>query len=224
MTSELVHEDPEPREIQPQFGYEVERVLPDRPPPPPPLTPDEVRALLDLVVAYTGRQPDVSMVQVWGTQAVLGRWTLAEATTAIHRWGRDRRPNDFLQPSDVTHTIRAERQDAALRAENERLRNLPPLTPDRLKTIREFAGSAFRSWVSLDDDTTVHPRGLHVPCEGDDASSGCGAQRGEGCRMPRGVRRRPRDGFVHASRMDRERAFVAENRRTSGIASDSPGV
>lgn len=104
-----------------RFGHPVERVRPDRPPAPPSLTADEVETIVDLVVAYTRRDPDRSMVQVWAAQSQIGRWTAAEAIRAIHLWGADRKQGEFLEPSDVTRLIRAERKDRAMRDEAARL-------------------------------------------------------------------------------------------------------
>lgn len=108
-----------------RYGYPVERVRPERPAPPPTMTAAEIEEVVKLVIAYTRREPDTALVQVWAAQSVLGRWTFEEATKAIHLWGANRGPNDFLEPSDVTRSIRADRQDRALRAEQARLEANP---------------------------------------------------------------------------------------------------
>lgn len=121
-----------------RHGHPVERIRPERPPQPDPLTADEVGHIVDLVVAYTRREPDTTMVQVWAAQSRIGRWTAAEAVDAIHRWGSTRGPSDFLEPSDVTRTIRADRADRAKRAEAERLMRVPELPPASRSRMNEL--------------------------------------------------------------------------------------
>lgn len=122
-----------------RYGKPVERVTPERPPPVPPLTVDEIEKLLDLVVAYTGREPDRTLVEVWAAQSAIGRWTFAEAARAIHLWGRDREPHHWLTPADVTRLIRAERQDRAMREEAARLEARPanPASAARIAEITQ---------------------------------------------------------------------------------------
>lgn len=77
------------------------------------LTEAEFKALIDLVVAYTGREPDKTLIETWATQAGIGRWAYPEAARAIHLWVATRKPQDFLEPSDITRAIRAVRNKAA---------------------------------------------------------------------------------------------------------------
>jgi hypothetical protein len=120
------------------YEQAVERIRPERPAQPAPLTAAEVGRIIDLVVAYTRREPDATMIQVWAAQSLIGRWTCAEAERAIHLWGANRQPGDFLEPGDVTRTIRADRQDRALRAEQKRLESGPPANPAAADRIREI--------------------------------------------------------------------------------------
>ncbi|CAA9365213.1 MAG: hypothetical protein AVDCRST_MAG68-5137 [uncultured Gemmatimonadetes bacterium] len=77
------------------------------------LTQDEFKEIIDLVVAYTGREPDKTLVQTWAAQAAIGKWTYPEASRAIHLWASRRGPNDFLEPANVTRTLKAVRSQAA---------------------------------------------------------------------------------------------------------------
>lgn len=136
-----------------RYGHPVERVIPDRPAPIPPLSPAEIEKIVDLVVAYTRRQPDATMVEVWAAQSVIGRWTFPEAARAIHLWGRDRQPGQWLEPSDVTRLVRAERQDRAMREEAARLAAIPadPAAAKRVEQItRELAARMGWSEESVD--------------------------------------------------------------------------
>ncbi len=76
------------------------------------------------------------------------------------------------------------------------------------------ARGAVAPLIRLDDETRVHPRGLHVPCSGDPESGdlGCRAVRGMGCRHPG---KREVLGFVHPSRMRAEIAYITA--RNPGI-------
>ncbi len=161
-----------------RYGHPVERVRPDRPTPLPTLTADEIKKVVDLVVAYTGREPDKTMIEVWATQSALGRWTFPEAARAIHLWGRDRSPNAFLEPSDVTRTIRAERQDRALREENERLRQ--PGDPVAAERVQQYV-TEIASKMGWDADGEPMNRGgfaLKVRCPH------CGVSPGARCVTP----------------------------------------
>jgi hypothetical protein len=174
-----------------RYGFPVERVRPERPPAPPPLTPAEIEQIVQLVVAYTRREPDTSMVQVWAAQSLLGRWTFDEAARAIHQWGANRGPNDFLEPAVVTRAIRAERQDRAMRE--------PIVHPDPIGQARltELLAGAFRS---INDDP-ADPGGaarrtaLSRPCPH------CGAQQSEPCSRP-GLAGRVRLSKIHPSRFE----------------------
>jgi hypothetical protein len=156
-----------------RYGNPVERVRPERPPQPRPLNADEIQALIDLVVAYTRREPDRTMVEVWATQSLLGRWTYPEAAQAIHRWGYNRAPDAFLEPSDVTRTIRADRQEAAQRAEQARLEALPA-DPAAVERVREIVGGiAARMGWPVDEVEQASPVPvLAVPCPHCLASAG----------------------------------------------------
>jgi hypothetical protein len=162
-----------------RYGYPVERVRPDRLAPPPPLAQEELGQLLDLVVAYTRREPDKTMVQVWATQSVLGRWTYAEAAQAIHLWGRDRGPSDFLEPSDVTRLIKSARQDKAMREEAARIARNPgdPAAAERIEQIvAEVAQN-----LGWDDDRQPGQTALKVGCPH------CGVPAGKRCVNNRGL-------------------------------------
>lgn len=91
----------------------------------PHLTQDDFQAIIDLVVAYTGREPDKTLVETWAAQAAIGKWTYPEASTAIHLWMSERTPRDFLEPSDITRKLRDVRRKAAATFE-------PPRIPDGL--------------------------------------------------------------------------------------------
>lgn len=82
-------------------------------PPVQCLTQEDLQEIIDLVVAYTGREPDKSLIQTWAAQSVIGRWSYPEASRAIHLWAANRGPNDFLEPADVTRTLKAIRSRAA---------------------------------------------------------------------------------------------------------------
>lgn len=147
-----------------RYGHPVERVTPERPPQPRPLSTDEIEGLLDLVVAYTRREPDKSMVQVWAAQSLLGRWTYDEAATAIHRWGYNRPENGFLEPSDVTRLIRADRQDAAQRAEQAWLESRPA-DPAAAERIRDIVNGLAAQMGWADDDSEAPAQSvLSVAC------------------------------------------------------------
>lgn len=77
------------------------------------LTEADFKALIDLVVAYTGREPDKTLIETWAAQAGIGRWAYPEAARAIHLWVANRKPQDFLEPSDITRAIRSIRNKAA---------------------------------------------------------------------------------------------------------------
>lgn len=163
----------------------LDRVRPERPMQPAPLTDDEIAQVVDLVVAYTRREPDRTMVQVWAAQSVIGRWTCTEAEQAIHLWAAHREPGAFLEPDTVTRAIRADRQDRALRAEAARLRE--PADAAAAERIREIvSGIAERRSVPSDQPSggdekpgADDPRGagpvLSVACPH------CGADVGEHC-------------------------------------------
>ncbi|MBP2370273.1 zinc finger domain-containing protein [Pseudonocardia parietis] len=146
-----------------RYGHPVERVRPERPPQPRPLTADEIGQIVDLVVAYTRREPDRTMIQVWTAQSQIGRWTAPEAIAAIHRWGASRGPNDFLEPSDVTRTVRAERADRARRDEAARLAAAPPADPASRARIDQVIGrlSSRLGWpADPGDDDGATRRGV----------------------------------------------------------------
>lgn len=82
-------------------------------PPAQRLTQQDFQSIIDLVVAYTGREPDKTLVQTWAAQSAIGRWTYPEAARAIHLWASNRGPRDFLEPADVTRTLRVIRSRAA---------------------------------------------------------------------------------------------------------------
>ena len=89
----------------------------------PPMNAAEVIAFCELIVAYTERNPDENLLEVWGTQAAMGRWTFAEASRALHAWFHNHPDGqDYLKPKILGDMIRAARQDQALRAEAERAR------------------------------------------------------------------------------------------------------
>lgn len=156
----------------------AERIRPERPAQPKPLTANEVTRIVDLVVAYTRREPDATMVQVWAAQSVIGRWTCAEAEAAIHLWASRREPGDFLEPGDVTRTIRAQRQDHAMRAEQAR-NEATPANPAAAERIREIVGGLAQRMGWHDEDT---PRGpgasLAVACPHCHAAVGSRCQSG----------------------------------------------
>ncbi|GAA0897852.1 hypothetical protein [Pseudonocardia zijingensis] len=180
-----------------RYGHPVERIRPERPAPPPPLTPAEIGGLLDLVVGYTGREPDKTLVEIWAAQSLLGRWTYSEAARAIHLWGANRGPNDFLQPADVTRAIRAERQDRAMRQ--------PQPVPDPIgqQRLRELIDGAFQAITDDPDDPSDAARraALQHACDY------CGAKPSEPCTR-QGLSGRVRLAKVHPSRLEtgRERA------------------
>lgn len=158
-----------------RYGHPVQRITPERPPQHPPLTSDELKGLIDLVVAYTRREPDRTMVEVWATQSLLGRWTYEEAARAIHQWGYSRAPDAFLEPSDVTRTIRAERNEAAQRAEQARLES-KPADPAAARRVREIVGGIAEAlgWPvdEVEQRSTIPV--LAVPCPHCHASAGAG--------------------------------------------------
>lgn len=173
-----------------RYGHPVERIRPERPPQPQPLTPGEIGRLLDLVVAYTGRDPDTTLVEVWSAQSLLGRWTYAEAARAIHQWGANRGPRDWLEPAVVTRAIRAERQDQAMRE--------PIVHPDPIGQARlaELIGGAFQSISDdpADPDGAARRAALARPCPH------CDAKPHEPCTRL-GLRGRVRRSNVHPSRL-----------------------
>lgn len=156
-----------------RYGYPVERVHPERPAPPRPLTAEEVQTVIDLVVAYTRREPDATMVQVWATQSLIGRWTAEEAVRAIHMWGADRGPNDFLEPSDITRAIRAGRRDQAMREEAARLAQHPG-DPAAVERIEEIVAEVANT-LGWDDDRKPGETALKVGCPH------CGVPAGRRC-------------------------------------------
>lgn len=81
----------------------------------PPMTADELTALVELIVAYTGREPDETMLDVWGTQAGLGRWTFPEASRALHAWAGNHPAGEWLDPAKLADLIRAARRDRGMR-------------------------------------------------------------------------------------------------------------
>jgi hypothetical protein len=173
-----------------RWGHPVERIRPERPPQPDPLTPAEVKAIIDLVVAYTRREPDKTIVQVWATQSALGRWTYAEAARAIHVWGSTRGKNDFLEPSDITRAIRAERQDRAMREP------LPAPNPIGQARLHKLIANAFQSISDNPDDPgdVARRAALTRPCPH------CGANQAEPCTRL-SLRGRVRLAKVHPSRL-----------------------
>jgi hypothetical protein len=188
-------------------------------PQPDPMPPAEIGMIVDLVCAYTRREPDKSMIQVWGGQALVGRWTLPEASAAVHQWAANREPNAFLEPSDVSRAIHRARNDLIARREAQREAAVPG-DPNAAARVAAMVASLAATKVipaSVDDLSRPHPRGLHVRCdgsppvEGQQHDPGCGAEIGELCRLRAGKRHRAPGGFVHPSRMDRERAFIAAN-------------
>lgn len=182
-----------------RWGQPVERVTLERPPQPAPITRDELKALIAVVVAYTRRQPDEGMVAVWGTQAQMGRWTYEEAVRAIHQWGYDRAPDAWLEPSDVTRAIRAERQDRALREEQQRMESRPadPATAERVReVVTEIVAK-----LGWEDDPGTTPRAiaplLSEPCPH------CGATVGSHCTTGPPHFRALRKSGCHPARAER---------------------
>lgn len=156
-----------------RWGDPVERVQPDRPPAPPPMTVDELDGLVKAVIAYTGRESSEALATVWIAQAQLGRWTYVEAMAALHAWARDHESGAFLEPSDITRSVRAARRDAALAGEAARARVVDPGAAERLR--RGVAQVASRlGWA--DREQRREAGALAVPCPW------CGAREGEPCR------------------------------------------
>jgi hypothetical protein len=73
----------------------------------------QVRQLLAVVIAYDNRKLAEANILAWSEAARRGRWTLAEAIEAVHdHYGRE---STWLMPGHVTASIRAKRQDHAMR-------------------------------------------------------------------------------------------------------------
>lgn len=159
-----------------KWGHPVERVRPERPPQPRPLTPAEIQELIRVVVAYTRREPDEAMVQVWAAQSVIGRWTFQEAVHAIHLWGANRGPSDFLEPGDVTRLIRASRQDQAMREEAARAQ--APVDHASAARIRQVMGELAEQLGWSEEPRAREGFALRVPCPH------CGAGVGARCTNP----------------------------------------
>ena len=192
-----------------------------------PMDARDLAQLTDLVIAYCPWiEPSATLMQIWGAQATLGKWTLAEAARAVHMWARNRKQREYLDPSVVAAMVRAEREDTMSRAAAPE-----PFTPmvseekarSRVAMMAEmFAGTKLAAG-SVDDVTTLDKRGRHVPCDGDPASNsgdrGCGAAVGEPCTL-RVTNRRKRSTpstFVHPSRLARELDYVNAERRERGL-------
>jgi hypothetical protein len=201
----------------------------EAPAQPAPMADGEITMVIEAVVAYEPwREVDHTLVDVWTAQAGIGRWTMPEALRAIHKWAATREPGTFLDPSVVTRSIRAEREDALSRAAAPE-RFTPSPDEDRarervsrLNSIFESAGVKLRAG-SVDDPTTFDPRGRHVPCSGNpDANSGdrgCGADVGDPCGLRVSDRRKRSTpgGFVHPSRLLRELDHVNAARAERGM-------
>lgn len=73
----------------------------------------QVRQLLAVVIAYDNRKLAEANILAWSEAARRGRWTLDEAVEAVHdHYGRE---STWLMPGHVTASIRAKRQDQAMR-------------------------------------------------------------------------------------------------------------
>lgn len=160
-----------------RYGHPIERIKPERPPQPQPLTSAELQAVIDLVVGYTRREPDKTMIEVWATQSVLGRWTYDEAAQAIHHWGYNREPNQFLEPSDVTRIIRADRQDRALCTQQREL-EATPADPAAAERIQEIIGQLSEQMGWTEPGTPRSGFALKVACPH------CRAPEGKRCVNP----------------------------------------
>lgn len=161
-----------------RYGRAVDRVAPQRPPQPPLLTGAELKAVLDVVVAYTKIEPDKTLIEVWAAQSGIGRWTYDEAVRAVHQWAADRAPNAFLEPSDVTRAIRAARQDRALRAEQRRLEDGPAADPASAERITQIVGHLAKSMGWTEEGQERVGLALRVGCPY------CGAPVGTRCTTP----------------------------------------
>jgi hypothetical protein len=122
------------------------------------LTQDDLQAIIDLVVAYTGREPDRTLVETWAAQAAIGRWTYPHAACAIHLWASNREPRDFLDPADVTRAIRAVRRKAAATFELPRIpEGLPNADyPAWLRARRdEHVSALVDAWAATGEEPPV---------------------------------------------------------------------
>ena len=194
----------------------------------------ELAMLVDLIIAYCPWiEPSDTLLDVWGAQATLGRWTLPEASRAVHMWARNRKPGEYLDTGDVANSVRAEREDRKSREAAP-----APFTPmvseekarARVEMMAEIFGQKGTNLEagSMDDPTTFDRRGRHVACEGDPTQNaaggkatdrGCGAPIGEPCRLRVSNRRKRTTPatFVHPSRLERELDFVNAARAERGM-------
>jgi hypothetical protein len=187
----------------------------------------ELAMLVDLVIAYCPWvEPSDTLLEVWGAQAALGRWTFPEASTAVHEWARNRKGREYLDPSVVANAVRAQREDALSRQAAPEPYT-PMVSEEKARARVEMMAAAFQGTKlqagSLDDVTTFDRRGRHVACEGNPSANsgdrGCGAAVGEVCKVRVSTRRnRPTSAtFVHPTRLERELDFVNEKRRERGM-------
>lgn len=184
-----------------RWGYPVERVTPARPPAQPAMTARGIGDVLAVVVAYDNREITEAVVAAWLAAAQDARWTRDEAVIAVRQHYAN--TTEWIMPAHVTERVRAARQDRAMRADAERDRVVDPTVAAR---VRDLCAEYGITHFSISDDTREHPRGMHVACRV------CHARRGEPCTHPtRGDRV---VGFVHSSRLDDERAYVAERRNS----------
>lgn len=128
-------------------------------PTTPRLTQDDFQSIVDLVVAYTGREPDRTLVETWAAQASIGRWTYPEAARAIHLWASNREPRDFLEPADVTRTLRRLRRRAAETFELPRipdgLANADYPTWHR-EQLAAHCDALMQRWAATGEDPPAH--------------------------------------------------------------------
>lgn len=192
----------------------------------PPLEDDAVRRLFAYAVANDNRDVSDAALIVWSDHAADGRWTEAEALAVMRAHYRDK-PGEWLMPGHITAGIMKLRNAAHDQVELERQRVVDPDAAEKVrKHAAEIAAAMGRQFVSVGDETKFHPRGLHVPCDGDTTvdppERGCGVESGTACQvggrhagMP--SRRRTTPGFVHESRLRAELAFVNARRAEAGL-------
>jgi hypothetical protein len=134
------------------------------------MTPDQIVDLLTIATAYDRRTVGEGDVHAWLDSARRGRWTFDEAAEAVKAYyATTIADRPFVMPSHITHLIKAERQDRAMRATNRELVQAGPPHPRTAAMAAELAAKF----------EIPEPRSaLRVPCPF------CGATPGNPCTRP----------------------------------------
>jgi hypothetical protein len=98
---------------------------------------DEIIELLQVIHAYDNRKIDGITVAAWSESARRARWTVREATEAVHEHFANT-PGTWLMPGHVTERVRASRRQPAPIDELRALEPAPPASPEKRAAVMDM--------------------------------------------------------------------------------------